>query len=47
MKELGVLQYFPELEAIINVPQDPKWHPEGDVWIHTMMTVDAIIWTAP
>ena len=42
MRELGVLQYFPELQAIIDVPQDPKWHPEGDVWTHTMMTVDAM-----
>ncbi len=20
--------------------QDPKWHPEGDVWIHTLMSID-------
>ncbi len=39
-RELGVLKYFPELEAIIGVEQEPKWHPEGDVWIHTMMCVD-------
>jgi tRNA nucleotidyltransferase (CCA-adding enzyme) len=42
MRELGILQYFPELQAIINVPQDPNWHPEGDVWIHTLMCVDAM-----
>ena len=42
MRELGILSYFPELEAIIYVPQDPKWHPEGDVWVHTMMTLDAM-----
>ncbi len=42
MRELGVLQYFPELEAIIAVPQDPIWHPEGDVWIHTLMSIDAM-----
>jgi tRNA nucleotidyltransferase (CCA-adding enzyme) len=41
MKELGILErYFPELYAIIGVPQSEKWHPEGDVWIHTMMTLD-------
>jgi len=22
-------------------PQDPEWHPEGDVWVHTLMVVDA------
>jgi len=40
MRELGVLSYFPELEALIDVPQDPNWHPEGDVWVHTMLCVD-------
>ncbi len=40
MRELGVLRYFPELEALIGVPQSPIWHPEGDVWIHTMLAVD-------
>lgn len=42
MRELGILRYFPELEALIDVPQDPKYHPEGDVWVHTMMTLDAM-----
>jgi len=44
MRELGVLRYFPELEALIDVPQDPNWHPEGDVWVHTMMSLDAMAW---
>ena len=43
MRELGVLRYFPELEALIAVPQSPKWHPEGDVWVHTMMCIDAMV----
>lgn len=42
MRELGILQYFPELEALIDLPQSAKWHPEGDVWVHTMMCVDAM-----
>jgi len=43
MKELGILEhYFPELHALIDVPQSPKWHPEGDVWIHTMMALDSM-----
>src|SRR5438270_3752815 len=33
-------QLFPELKALIDVPQEPEWHPEGDVWIHTLLTVD-------
>ena len=42
MRELGVLKYFPELEALIGVEQEKRWHPEGDVWIHTMMAIDAM-----
>jgi tRNA nucleotidyltransferase (CCA-adding enzyme) len=43
MRELDILSYFPELKAIIDVPQSPQWHPEGDVWIHTLMAVDAMV----
>ncbi len=32
---------IPELAALIDCPQDPEWHPEGDVWIHTCHTLDA------
>lgn len=40
-RELGVVErLFPELHATIGVPQEPEWHPEGDVWIHTLMVVD-------
>ena len=39
--ELGVVrQIFPELEALVGVPQEPDWHPEGDVDVHTLMVVD-------
>ncbi len=38
--KLGILKNFPELKSLIGVPQDPEWHPEGDVWIHTLMVVD-------
>ncbi len=34
------LSLFPELEALIGCQQDPTWHPEGDVWVHTLMVVD-------
>ena len=30
----------PELLPLIGTPQDPEWHPEGDVWIHTLQVVD-------
>ena len=32
---------LPELEALAATAQDPEWHPEGDVWTHTLMVVDA------
>ena len=39
--ELGVLeQLFPEIQALVGCPQEPDWHPEGDVWVHTLMVVD-------
>jgi tRNA nucleotidyltransferase (CCA-adding enzyme) len=38
---LGVLEkLFPEINALIDVPQDSEWHPEGDVFVHTRLTVD-------
>jgi tRNA nucleotidyltransferase (CCA-adding enzyme) len=41
LRDLGAVdRLFPELEALIDVPQEPEWHPEGDVWIHTLLTAD-------
>ena len=38
---LGVIAaLFPELEALVGCPQEPEWHPEGDVWVHTLMVID-------
>jgi len=34
-------EFFPELEATIGVEQNPKFHPEGDVFEHTMLVLDA------
>ena len=33
--------FFPEIEALIGVEQNPKYHPEGDVFEHTMLVIDA------
>ncbi len=38
MDQLGI--WFLELEALIGLEQDPIFHPEGDVWVHTMEVVD-------
>lgn len=40
LEETGLLRFFEPLQAMVGVPQDPHWHPEGDVWIHTLMVVD-------
>jgi tRNA nucleotidyltransferase (CCA-adding enzyme) len=39
--ELGVIdRMFPEMKALVGCPQEHEWHPEGDVWIHTLMVID-------
>ena len=39
--ELGVVQQlFSELAALVDCPQEPEWHPEGDVWVHTLLVID-------
>jgi tRNA nucleotidyltransferase (CCA-adding enzyme) len=39
--DLGVVdQIFPELKSLVGVRQEPEWHPEGDVDVHTLMVVD-------
>ena len=38
MRQLSV--WFPELEALIGLGQNPGFHPEGDVWAHTMQVLD-------
>lgn len=39
--DLGVLdRLFPEIKALVGCPQEPEWHPEGDVWVHTLLVVD-------
>jgi tRNA nucleotidyltransferase (CCA-adding enzyme) len=40
LRETRLLRFFPEVEALVGIPQEPDWHPEGDVWIHTMMVLD-------
>ncbi|MCC6232947.1 MAG: polynucleotide adenylyltransferase [Verrucomicrobiales bacterium] len=39
----GWLDHFPELAAMVGVPQDPEWHPEGDVFTHTCHCLDALV----
>ena len=41
LRECEWIRYFPELLPLIDCPQDPEWHPEGDVWMHTLHCMDA------
>jgi tRNA nucleotidyltransferase (CCA-adding enzyme) len=39
--DLGAVERLvPELAALVGCPQEPEWHPEGDVWVHTLMVID-------
>ncbi len=41
--ETGWVEHFPEIQALIGTPQDPEWHPEGDVFTHTCHCLDALV----
>jgi tRNA nucleotidyltransferase (CCA-adding enzyme) len=44
LREWGLLDAVaPELVPLIGTPQDPVWHPEGDVWIHTLLAIDEAV----
>lgn len=36
----AIEKLFPELDILRTIPQDEFWHPEGDVWTHTLMVMD-------
>jgi tRNA nucleotidyltransferase (CCA-adding enzyme) len=39
--DLGAIdRLFPEMKALVGCVQEPDWHPEGDVWVHTLRVVD-------
>jgi tRNA nucleotidyltransferase (CCA-adding enzyme) len=40
LSDCGWLRLYPELAALQGCAQDPIWHPEGDVWIHTLHCLD-------
>jgi tRNA nucleotidyltransferase (CCA-adding enzyme) len=41
LRQTGALSVLvPELSELVGCPQEPEWHPEGDVWVHTLLVVD-------
>lgn len=35
-----LFKIIPALKGLNQVPQDPRWHPEGDVWTHTLLVIE-------
>lgn len=42
LEETEWIEHFPALAALRNCPQEPEWHPEGDVLTHTKHCLDAL-----
>jgi len=40
LRQTTWLRFFPELADLVGCEQDPGWHPEGDVWVHTLQALD-------
>jgi len=39
--DLGIIDaVLPEMHPLVGCEQEPEWHPEGDVWVHTLMVID-------
>ena len=42
LEQTGWLAHYPEIAALRGTPQDPGWHPEGDVLTHSSHCCDAL-----
>lgn len=42
LKEMGGLPFFAPLDRFESTPQEASSHPEGHVWMHTLMTLDTM-----
>ncbi len=43
LRETGLLaRVLPEVDALHGTPQPPDHHPEGDVWVHTLLMLEAM-----
>ncbi|MCB1104031.1 MAG: HD domain-containing protein [Opitutaceae bacterium] len=43
LTETDWLRHFPEIAVLAETPQDPEWHPEGNVFVHTQLCLDALV----
>jgi len=46
LQKTSWIEHYPELKALVGVPQDPVWHPEGTVEVHTAHVLNAAAWIA-
>ena len=42
--DTGMIKNIPELYALVNTPQDPLWHPEGDVWFQQFVFYQGVFY---
>jgi tRNA nucleotidyltransferase (CCA-adding enzyme) len=47
LAETEWIDHFPEIKALMDTPQEPEWHPEGDVFTHTCHACDALARLTP
>jgi tRNA nucleotidyltransferase (CCA-adding enzyme) len=40
LRKTGWIDHFPEIKAMFETEQDPEWHPEGNVGIHTAFVMN-------
>lgn len=40
LRERGIVERVPELAVLAETPQDARWHPEGDVLVHSLWAAD-------
>lgn len=43
LKDTSWISRYPCIHRLINLEQDPEWHPEGDVFIHTLHVCNAAV----
>jgi len=41
--ECGWLEFYPALARLVGCPQDGEWHPEGDVWAHSLYAANKAV----
>jgi tRNA nucleotidyltransferase (CCA-adding enzyme) len=44
LRECGALAViYPEIEALFGIPQPPRWHPEIDTGVHTLLVLEQAV----